>query len=67
MPKNLQADIDWHHARIAFYEQALAALDTAPDVPDRARRQAGLKEILADLNRTLFHLERELAERTKGA
>jgi hypothetical protein len=63
MPKNLQTDIDWHKARIAFYEQALAELDALPDSPDKAARQKGLMNIIADLQRTMGDLRKALAER----
>jgi hypothetical protein len=63
MPKNLRADIDWHKARIAFYQQALAELAADKDVPDAAARRtrmAGLRIIIADFQRTLTDLEKAL-------
>ena len=62
MPKNLQADIDYHRARIAFYEQALAELDAMQDSPEKADRQKGVMNIIADLQRTLVDLKRELTQ-----
>jgi hypothetical protein len=64
MPKNLQADIDWHRARVAFYTQALEELAAGPAAPNTVEHQAGLKTIIADLQRTPVDLERALAQRT---
>ena len=61
MPKNLQADIDYHRARNAFYEQALAEHDAAPDTPEAITRREGLRVIIADLQHTLADLEKALA------
>jgi hypothetical protein len=60
MPQNLQADIDWHMARIAFYTQALEALSATPDTPDVVERREGLQVIIADLKRTLADLRKAL-------
>jgi hypothetical protein len=62
MPMNLQADIDWHKARIAFYEQALTELDALPDSPDKAARQKGVMNVIADLQRTLVGLRKALGQ-----
>jgi hypothetical protein len=61
MPANLRADIDWHRASIAFYEQALEELE---DAPDKASRQENLRAVIADLRRTLADLECMLAEKS---
>ena len=66
MPKNLQGDIDWHRARIAFYEQALIELDAVEDLQDVVARREGLRTIIADLQRTLSDLETALARIPKG-
>lgn len=66
MPKNLQADIDWHKARIAFYEQALEELAAVEDLPDVVARREGLRTIIADLQHTLTDLEKALARIPKG-
>jgi hypothetical protein len=63
MPKNLQADIDWHRTRIAFYEQALTELGISTDTPETAPRQAEIRVIVADLKRTLHDLEQALRHR----
>jgi hypothetical protein len=60
MPAGLRADIDWHRASIAFYEQALAELG---DAPDKASRQESLRTIIEDLHRTLGDLERLLRQK----
>jgi hypothetical protein len=65
MPKNLTADIDYHRARIAFYEQALQTLLAVPDSPDVVSRREGLQTIIADLQHTLADLERVLGEAPK--
>jgi hypothetical protein len=62
LPKNLQADIDWHRARIAFYTQALEARAEASAGSNDAEQQAGLRTIIADLQRTLSDLEKALAQ-----
>ena len=62
MPKNLQADAEWHRARIAFYQQAMAELDAAPDAPNIAARREGLRTIIADLQHTLADLEKVLGQ-----
>jgi hypothetical protein len=64
MPKNLKADIDWHRARIAFYEQALQELAATPDTPEKATRQDGVRTIIADLRHTLADLERVLGQQS---
>jgi len=68
MPKSLLADIEWHRARIAFYTQALEELAADQNVPDDAARIArmeGIQKIIADLRRTLGHLEEALAQRAR--
>jgi hypothetical protein len=60
VPKNLQADIEWHRLRIAFYEQALEALGAVIDGADTKLRQEEIRTIIADLRRTLNDLEHTL-------
>ena len=65
MPKNLRADIEWHKARIAFYQQALEELETDQNAPDddagRPRAEE-IRAILFDLERTLARLAKVLAQ-----
>jgi hypothetical protein len=64
MPKNLKVDIDWHRARIAFYEQAVQELAALPDSAEKIARQEGLRTIIADLRHTLADLERVLGQQS---
>lgn len=67
MPKNLRTDIEWHKARIAFYQQALEELAADRAVPNQAVRLAqmeGLQTVVADLQRTLSGLEKALAQKS---
>jgi hypothetical protein len=64
MPNNLQADIDWHRMRIAFYLQALGELGATPNTESR---QADIRAIIADLKRTLSDLEHALAKMELGS
>jgi hypothetical protein len=64
MPTNLQADIDYHRARINFYMQALAEMRVQPESRDQAERVNGLLTIIRELERTLANLEKVFAQRT---
>ena len=64
MPQNLKADIEYHRARIAFYQQALRETEADASIPNRLDRVKSLRKIISDMTRTLDDLEKALAQRT---